>query len=262
MTADLYLLAHCRETETVFIRFYGWSPPAISLGYRENPASTLDFDALRKDKVDWIRRATGGRAVLHWEDITYSVIFSRAIAAMGNSVSRTYNLICRCLQEGLKRCGVTSTSHNSAPDIARERSAVRLPCFLAPNRDEIMVDGKKLVGSAQKRTADAVLQHGSIPWTGAYRRLPDYLALAQQKRESQKRLLARKCTSIREIAPGSSQNKVIDSLIEGFCAVLPFEYDEKAWTENEKKEIKEKCAGSTFLNKWKLSSHDIPEKTE
>ncbi|MBD3347046.1 MAG: hypothetical protein GF401_18480 [Chitinivibrionales bacterium] len=251
MAADLFLLEQCRVSNIIYLRVYRWSPPAISLGYRENPEKTLDFEAMERDGIDWIRRSTGGRAVLHDEDITYSIIFPKGITGMGGSIPQTYNLISQCLQDGFRRCGIRSSSHDSAPDIVRERTAVRLPCFLAPNRDEIMVGNKKMVGSAQKRTAHAVLQHGSIPYTDAYRNLPDYLLLPAEQRNTQKRILARKCACVREIAPSCTQETVVDNLIQGFVQTLPFNPQTENWNRKEKEIISAMARSDAFAEKWK-----------
>ena len=90
----------------------------------------------------------------------------------------TYRIISRCLMGGLNDVGIQCVSCDSTNALRETKREMKLPCFLAPNRNEIMVDGKKLVGSAQKRTAEAILQHGSIPLTSAYRNLPDYLKLS------------------------------------------------------------------------------------
>ena len=99
MAADLYLMEHCPEDEFV-LRLYRWEPAAITLGYMQRPRQQLQFDALHSDGVDWIRRPTGGRAVLHKEDLTYSCVFSRNLTELGSSVETTYAVITRCLAHG------------------------------------------------------------------------------------------------------------------------------------------------------------------
>jgi lipoate-protein ligase A len=116
---------------------------------------------------------------------------------------------------------------------------MKLPCFLSPNRGEIMAAGKKLVGSAQKRTAAAVLQHGSIPLDASFRRLPEFLSLSQEERTRQRMLLEIKCICVNEINPAVDYEKLSACLIKGFTEILKFSAFEKPWNEKELKEIRE-----------------------
>ncbi len=201
MAADRYLLSQCSEKPLVVVRFYSWVKPTITIGVAQKAEDILALDAMEKSGVVWIRRPTGGRAVFHCEDITYTCAFSKSIAMMGQDIAATYHLIARCLMSGLQRAGIESLPHSffiDAHDVNRE---IKLPCFLAPNRSEIMVHGKKLVGSAQKRNAEAVMQHGSIPLTGRFRELPLFQkgSLAQQKIFI--KLLSSRCVSVSDCLP-------------------------------------------------------------
>jgi lipoate-protein ligase A len=184
MAADLYLLSLCEQSPAVFVRLYSWKKPSITLGVTEKPQETLDLAAIAAHDVEWIRRPTGGRSVLHDHDITYSCVFSaEGVNGMGASLMETYGVISSCLMNGLEKAGIRCGAHDSPLDSHISRMSARLPCFLSPNRHEIMVEGRKLLGSAQKRSAKAVLQHGSIPLTPAFRLLPDYLVLSAEERE-------------------------------------------------------------------------------
>jgi lipoyl(octanoyl) transferase len=240
MAADMYLLDACKDQETVFVRFYEWSPPAISLGCMQIAEDVLDIAACRKAGIEWIRRPTGGRAVLHFEDITYSCVFSKKIRRMGASISQTYRLISACLASGLAASGIDCSTHDSTLDARKARREAKLPCFLAPNRDEIMVGGKKLAGSAQKRTADAVLQHGSIPLSPAFRQLPLYEKISPAERDAQTRLLNNKCTCIQEIlgTAHADKKKILANLKAGFAATFAMTAEEKGWNEEERAAIK------------------------
>ena len=230
MAADFYCLESCFKPPIVHFRLYDWQLPSITIGYMQKVLELLDFESLKKDNIAWIRRPTGGRAVLHDNDITYSCIFPASLSAMGNSVMETYSIISRGLMAGLAMCGIECDSHDSFDQFRETKREIKLPCFLAPNRKEIMAKGKKLVGSAQKRSALAVLQHGSIPLTDAYRRLPDYLLLPEEQRKIQKELLASKSVCLKEIEPTLEIAKVRKALIKGFATSLPFKTTEKSWT--------------------------------
>jgi lipoate-protein ligase A len=250
MAADLYLLKRCEAEEIVFVRLYRWRSPSITFGYMQQASELLDLAFCARRNAEWIRRPTGGRAVLHHNDLTYCCVFSRAIQSMGTSVSSTYRILSECLLAGLRAARVAVDTHDSALDTAAVRKDQRLPCFLAPNRDEIMVAGKKLVGSAQKRTAAGVLQHGSIPLNAAFRELPRYQNISRREQEIQIQLLERKCTCIEEACPGSGLGELIQSLKKGFGDVLRCKVAEKPWTDEEAGEIEALAASDRFADQW------------
>jgi lipoyl(octanoyl) transferase len=237
MAADRYLLDHAVENGTVSLRPYSWNPPAISLGCMENAGVILDKDALARSRVEWISRPTGGRAVLHWNDLTYSCVFPEKTETFGDTISESYAVISRCLMAGLALAGIPCGSHDSTAEYAETKREIKLPCFLSPNRSEIMVQGKKLAGSAQKRTAGAVLQHGSIPLDGSFRRLPDFLAITPDERTRLRGLLDKKCICVNEINPEIDYEQLSACLIKGFTEVLNFSAFEKPWDDKELEEI-------------------------
>lgn len=159
------------------LRLYRWQPWAISIGYHQ---AMRDIDAARCEEagIDLVRRPTGGRAILHAEELTYCLV----MPAGRNSVLEVYNQISRALVAGLALFGVEATLQKSQPDFRTEyRKAASIPCFASSARYEIEWGGRKLVGSAQRRISgpagDVVLQHGSILCGPAHRRLPEFLAL-------------------------------------------------------------------------------------
>jgi len=223
MAEDLRLLDSCVEDEAVVLRLYSWDPPAVSLGCMQKPEQTLDLESLRAAGFGWVVRPTGGRAILHHDDLTYCIVFPKRIAAMGSSVAESYAVISRCLQRGCTLAGIATQAHDSVLDSREVRRKIKLPCFLAPNRDEIMAGGHKLAGSAQKRTARAVLQHGSVPLSGAFRELPEFMRISDSERRAQKRLLARKCACVRDIVPEMSMGRFRECIRRGFVEELGFE---------------------------------------
>jgi lipoyl(octanoyl) transferase len=250
MAADLYLLAQSEDRPELSVRLYTWEKPSVTLGYGQKAAETLDFSAVDRDGVRWIRRPTGGRAVLHGGDITYSVVFSASIAAMGKTLSETYRIISDCLLAGLRAAAIDCHAHDSGLDAHMSRSSVKLPCFLAPNRAEIMATGRKLVGSAQKRSSKSVLQHGSIPLTDHYRMLPQYLDISEEERILQKRLLERKSVCIEEIRKDISEKQLRHCLLQGFCETLPFSFTCGGWSTEEQNTIAALSRTRQFVLKW------------
>jgi lipoyl(octanoyl) transferase len=233
MAADRYLLGRAARESAVFLRIYSWDPPAISLGLLQDPAALLDKEAMARGGIEWTRRPTGGRAVLHWNDLTYSVAFPLSAAPMGGTIAESYSIISRCLRCGLESTGIRCETHDSSTEYSATKRNMQLPCFLSPNRNEIMAAGKKLVGSAQKRTSAAVLQHGSIPLDAAFRRLPEFLALSSDERTRQRTLLEKKCICVHEIDPSIDLDKLVSLLINGFKTTLPFPAFEKNWDAGE-----------------------------
>lgn len=221
----------------VTIRFYSWMRPSITLGCMQTAEDELDLEAVRENGADWVKRPTGGRAVLHDGDITYSCIFPKSITGMGTGITETYRLLSRCLMDGLERASIKCETHDSNRDLQEVKRVIKLPCFLAPNRDEIMVDGRKLVGSAQKRTADAVLQHGSIPVTSAFRRLPEFLRIDREEKERQVKLLTAKSCCVDELIPGATFESLAKYLMDGFLSVLPFGGELIPWSREEESDI-------------------------
>jgi lipoate-protein ligase A len=250
MAADLYCGEYSSQNSTIVIRLYEWQPACITIGYMQKASGIFEQDTLNRGGVDWIRRPTGGRAVLHDGDLTYSCIFPAGAAGMGNNVMETYSVVSRCLMAGLESVGISCDLYDSFDALLETRREIKLPCFLAPNRREIMVFGKKLVGSAQKRSVGSVLQHGSIPFTAAFRRLPEYLRLSEREREIQKELLAVKSICLKEINPALTLPNVRRGLIRGFLATLPLETIEQPWTEKERAAIEKLAASAEFRNRW------------
>jgi lipoate-protein ligase A len=160
------------------LRLYRWNPWAISLGFHQS-ADDLDAALCAKDGIDIVRRPTGGRAILHAEELTYCLVMEGG----RRSVLQVYNDISRALVRGLQLFGIPVTLQKSQPNFAETyRQASSIPCFTSSARYEIEWGGRKLVGSAQRRFTegerDVVLQHGSILCGPAHRRLVDYLRIA------------------------------------------------------------------------------------
>ena len=148
------------------LRFYRWSPPCLSLGFSQ-PFEVADTDFCRAHGVETVRRPTGGRAVLHHLELTYSLAARLGRAPFTLDLQQAYRAICEALVAGLNRIGVTAELAG-APDGGHLRPTSAIPCFVGPAAGEIVVGGRKLVGSAMRRVGDSILQHGSLleDWDG------------------------------------------------------------------------------------------------
>ncbi len=142
-----------------FVRLYGWNPPAISLG-RNQREDEVDAAACRRDGIDIVRRPTGGRAVFHRDELTYSLAAGTSHPLFGGSARDAYRAIGRGLCRGLKNLGIEAELVKaSAPP---QRTGASPSCFAASGRYELAVGGRKIVGSAQRRYASSFLQQGSV----------------------------------------------------------------------------------------------------
>lgn len=160
MARDEHLFNLCHEKKCGFLRLYAWEKPTFSIGVSQRAAKALDLDFIRARPCEYVRRLTGGKAVLHHREITYAVASSEDIFFKEHDLHQSYMLISRVLVRAIRALGVDAVlSKGSAPELSRSHN----PCFSFPTPHEIEVGGKKIVGSAQKRDKQALLQHGSIP---------------------------------------------------------------------------------------------------
>jgi lipoyl(octanoyl) transferase len=156
MARDVALMRRAATTgETVF-SVYAWARPTLSFGRNQPARGRYDVERMRSMGVDAVRRPTGGRALLHHREVTYSVT---APIAAGDTLSESYKRINNILVTGLLRLGVIA---GIAAPSDRATPPNDAPCFATPARGELIVGQRKLAGSAQWRHEGALLQHGSI----------------------------------------------------------------------------------------------------
>ncbi len=159
------------------LRFYRWDPPAVSLGYFQ-PIAFYDARADELAGLDLVRRPTGGGAILHHAELTYSLTVRSDFAPLDGHCSRLYQLAHRAVQAALEPLGVPAEFHGGAAEGNSQRGPFF--CFARRHPFDLVVGGAKIVGSAQRRRPGAILQHGSIilrrvapqPCTGVNDRLP------------------------------------------------------------------------------------------
>jgi lipoate-protein ligase A len=145
------------------VRFYGWSPPALSVGYGQSLEQEIDLRQCTALGIDVVRRPTGGRAVLHDHEVTYSVVISGDDPLVSAGVLAAYLTISRAMIRGLWYLGINAELlplRRGSPLPSHQASPV---CFATPSSYEVAVRGRKIIGSAQRRARDAIMQHGSIP---------------------------------------------------------------------------------------------------
>ena len=143
------------------VRVYGFHPPTVSFGYRQTLEEAVDVASCRELGVDWVKRPTGGRALLHQHELTYSVAAPVGSVFRGFAVRALYDSVSAVIRNTLTRLGVALDPAETGKIRARE-PALHVPCLALPGRHEITSGGRKLVASSQRRGRRAFLQHGSI----------------------------------------------------------------------------------------------------
>lgn len=146
------------------IRFYEWNPATLSIGYFQSVEKEIDMEAVRRLGLGFVRRPTGGRGVLHEHELTYSVIVSEDYPDMPATVTEAYRVISEGLLKGFQSLGLEA--YFSIPNTPVKLQALKSPktavCFDTPSWYELVVEGKKVAGSAQTRQKGVILQHGAI----------------------------------------------------------------------------------------------------
>jgi len=175
MAVDKALSKFCSDTRPV-LRVYGWQPPAISIGFHQD-VDALQMDTCRRHGIDVVRRPTGGGAIFHAHEVTYSVIVPRQHPLFAQNSLAIYNAISAALVNALTKHGIRLQRVTHSDGLADFNDYVnQVACFATSANYEIKFRGRKLVGSAQRRFKKAVLQHGSIILGPQHLRLVDYLS--------------------------------------------------------------------------------------
>lgn len=165
-----------RDTDRIYVRIYEWLNPTISLGISQN-IDAFDLKKMKQDGIDWVSRCTGGKAVWHEKEITYSVAAGIPNSFFGNDLYSSYKVISDILTIFLAKLGLKAQLQKTRISNRRQKSNI---CYRQASLYEVKIDGKKLIGSSQKRTKKAFLQHGSIPILINQSRLNDYLKIPEK----------------------------------------------------------------------------------
>ncbi len=237
------------------LRFYQWDPPCLSLGYNQHYAD-VDEAACTRLGYTWVRRPTGGRAILHTDELTYSVIVPADEPRVAGSVVDAYRRLSAGLLAGLRALDADVFQTQETKTLNSHQGAV---CFDTPSKYEITVRGKKLIGSAQVRRRAMVLQHGTLPLTGDLGRifsclqtlepvpsgpsvhpadLPSLPNLSAKTPEALIRwsdwLLARACTLEQALGREVSFDEATDALAQGFASALNLRLEPGHLTQHER----------------------------
>ncbi|MHB8910594.1 MAG: lipoate--protein ligase family protein [Syntrophales bacterium] len=221
-----------RKASPPTLRFYGWRTPAVSIGRFQDVRTEVNVEACRRLGIGIVRRPTGGKAVLHDEELTYAVTAGGDSPLFPPDILETYRIVSSCIARGLAGCGIRAEMEadgRSAADEPLERS-----CFSLPSRYELLVSGRKICGSAQTRSHGVFLQHGALlmafdPGRTCAVLLPD------RDRERQIDRLRNAVTSVREHAtiPSVDEETLSRIIRDGFTQVLGIRFREGVLTSEE-----------------------------
>ncbi|WP_050615742.1 lipoate--protein ligase family protein [Bacillus testis] len=161
---EMLLQWHSEGKIPPVIRFYGWDPATLSIGYFQKAEKEIDLQKVKEAGYGFVRRATGGRAVLHDQELTYSVIVTEEHSNMPKNVTEAYRVISEGILKGFINLGFEA--YFAIPKTEEDHQRLKDPrssiCFDAPSWYELVVEGRKVAGSAQTRQKGVILQHGSI----------------------------------------------------------------------------------------------------
>jgi lipoyl(octanoyl) transferase len=237
MALDEALMSRARETGEFTLRVYSWAAPTLSLGRNQSARRVYDLERIRARGLRVVRRPTGGRAILHHREITYSVT---APAADAGDLHASYDRINKVLVAGLERLGVR-------PEIAAPAGRAvppgPSPCFDMPSAGELVLGGRKLAGSAQWRSEGALLQHGSILVEDDQSTLaeltiepqrsipaPATLAGALGHSPSPDSVAEALGEAVKELEDSSAATFSLEPEIRARAAALVVQYEDDAWT--------------------------------
>ncbi len=219
------------------LRFYEWEPATLSIGYFQRVEKEINLDEVKKYGLGFVRRPTGGRGVLHEHELTYSVIVSESYPNMPETVTEAYRVISGGVLEGFRNLGLDATF--SVPQTAQQSDDLKKPksavCFDAPSWYELVVEGKKVAGSAQTRQKGVILQHGAILLSLDVDKLVSLFTFkSEEQREQMRKNLPEKAVAIdRLVDRPVTVSECADAFSKGFELALDMKLEPMELTEQQ-----------------------------
>ena len=230
MAVDEAILAGYESFEVPTLRVYGWDKPFISLGYNQNPKDILNL----KERVPFVRRITGGSAILHHKELTYSLVCSREDLNLPKAVKASYRIICSFLKHFYSQLGLEASFANNldlkSQEIKRNLGKYTNFCFSSWQHFDLLVEGKKIGGNAQRRRKNIIFQHGSIPQEID----PSYIRRAIKDSGN----IRERTTSLEEALGKSLNFNLLSSLLHlSFKLTFGVKFSQEKLWESEKKRV-------------------------
>lgn len=231
MAKDAWLMERAGATGKPVLRLYGWNGFAVSLGRTQHPGRDVSLAACAAEGIPLVRRATGGRAVLHGSDLTYAVCAPADRPPFQGGILAVYREISRAFTALLIRLGLDPQVKAYT---GRQRAGLASPiCFSTPSAFEILVGGKKLVGSAQRLAGGSFLQHGSLP------QAPQHRLLARLFRGASAEDVAAAMTDLETLGvmPPLSPAQLREAVVAAFAETFAVDFVPISWNESDEAEV-------------------------
>lgn len=235
------------------LRIYGWQPAAFSLGYFQDAIRTLDVEKCKKENILFVRRITGGGALFHCRELTYSLVCSINDFKHCLGVADSFKSICSFIINTYKRMGL-------APVYAGEANGCRLKkpaggahsfCFASQEKYDILIGRKKIGGNAQKRSKDSIFQHGSIPLESSIEKAISFL------RDKPKDMASCVCSLEEAAGRRISFGECSRILVEAFQETFSVELKSDALTEIEQEHALRLTEEKYASKQWNISRHNV-----
>lgn len=226
------------------LRIYGWQPAAFSLGYFQDAQKVLDLAKCRQDNVLFVRRITGGSAIFHHRELTYSLVCAQEEFNLQESVLNSFKIITGFIINTYKKLGLN-------PEFAGTKIETSPFCFASQEKYDILIEGRKIGGNAQKRRKHIIFQHGSIPLKSDLQKAISYL------KEKPKGLGKEVCSLEEALKREITFNELGDVLVDSFSRIFGFDLVKDGMSPEE-----EQLAESLKINKyasrqWNLNRQDV-----
>ncbi|MDN9009912.1 lipoate--protein ligase family protein [Brevibacillus laterosporus] len=251
---EAILTLHSQGKVPPTVRFYTWNPATLSIGYFQKMEKEINIDEVKRLGLGLVRRPTGGRAVLHDAELTYSVIVSEDHPQMPKSVTEAYKVISMGLLHGFQKLGLKAemVSLATEEEKAKYNSPGSSACFDSPSWYELVVEGKKVAGSAQTRQKGVILQHGSILLDMDVDLLFSLLTFPSERvKERMMNSFKQKAVTINEVSSRPvSLEEAIEAFYQGFAEGLGIELIPMDLTAEEQQLAKELAENRYSTDEW------------
>jgi lipoate-protein ligase A len=229
------------------LRLYRWDPPCLSLGYSQ-PFSDLDQSRLEEWGWDVVRRPTGGRAILHVDELTYAVIGPKSDPRLEGGLMESYRRLSEALFRSLDLLGLPVQVHQGKNHLAHQQPV----CFENPSEFEITAGGKKIIGSAQARKRGGILQHGSLPLYGDLSRITEVLAYSTpaERRSAAQALQQRAATVESILGRRVGWDEAASTFVKGFSEILNLDLVAGGLSEQERQRAQELAQNQFGAADW------------
>ncbi|MCK5535149.1 lipoate--protein ligase family protein [bacterium] len=215
---EALLMEHYRGNTLPTLRIYGWNPPAFSLGYFQDVRQELDIERCTRQGINFVRRITGGGIIFHHQEVTYSFICSREEMEMLPGVKGSYKTICSFLINMYKKLGIEAYFAVEGKVEGEKLGKPSSFCFASKEEYDILINGKKIGGNAQKRRKGLIFQHGSIPLKLNIDEVTPFLK--KKSGRIKKRICSLSEVMGKEVSFNEIQLKLIESFRETFSVNL------------------------------------------